>query len=402
MIETNGNLKYRFENFGGIISSESPPFLAFVDRNYMRELKLGESPLWDTADESIGILSAPTEVHFAITNRCSAGCQHCYMDGGEPDKGELDTEALKQALNMLAEMNIFHVALGGGEALERPDLFEIADHARSIGLVPNLTVSGRYITSEIARKMKIFGQVNVSMDGIQSDYGIFRSKNMFTTADVALKELINAGVPTGINCVVGKRNYDSISNLFKYAKSLKVNEIEFLRFKPSGRGKELYLKEKTTHEQNIALIPMLIDISDNYKIAAKIDCSFVPMYCYHQPPIEMLTAMATYGCEAGNVLLGIRSSGSVSGCSFLDSSGISVFNLLDVYCKDNGPFSKNRTWIQRAIEPCKSCIYKSICKGGCHGVSAFITGDFDKPDPDCPYVVEYQNKKERVKSYEEE
>ena len=57
-------LNYRFENFGGIIANNNPPFLAFVNRNYMRELGLGESEIWNTSDESIGLLSAPTEVHF--------------------------------------------------------------------------------------------------------------------------------------------------------------------------------------------------------------------------------------------------------------------------------------------------------------------------------------------------
>ena len=63
-------LNYRFENFGGIIANEDPPFLAFADRDYMRELGLGTSELWDTDDKSIDLLSAPTEVHFSITERC--------------------------------------------------------------------------------------------------------------------------------------------------------------------------------------------------------------------------------------------------------------------------------------------------------------------------------------------
>src|SRR5512135_3327463 len=132
-------MQYRYENFGGIISGQEPPFLAFVDRNYMRELGLKESEKWNTDDESVGRLSAPTEVHFAITNKCSAGCAHCYMGAGDADKGELDTASLKRALNILAEMKVFHIAMGGGEALEREDLFEVADYARRKGLVPNLT-----------------------------------------------------------------------------------------------------------------------------------------------------------------------------------------------------------------------------------------------------------------------
>ncbi|GAK55889.1 radical SAM domain protein [Candidatus Vecturithrix granuli] len=386
-------LKYRFENFGGIVASEDPPFLAFVDRDYMRELGCGESPLWANADTSIGRLSAPTEVHFAVTNTCSAGCAHCYMDGGRPDEGELDTAALKRALDVLADLKVFHVAMGGGELFERPDWLEIAEYARSVGLVPNLTTSGRGFTPEIAQKLKIFGQVNVSVDGVGAYAEVFRGQGMFVIADRALDILIQAGVSTGINCVIGRRNFEGIPQLFEYARTKRLKEIEFLRFKPSGRGKTTYFKECTTYEQNRTLAPLLARLSAQYQITAKIDCSFVPMLCYHKPPVDTLEAIATYGCEAGNVLLGIRSNGRVSGCSFLECSGGSVFDLPQILGEE-GAFQTLTTWTERAPEPCRSCAYLNICKGGCHGVAEFLTGDPDQPDPDCPFVVEYQRDKE--------
>jgi len=61
----------------------------------------------------------------------SIRCPHCYMGAGEKDAEQLDTDGIKRALDILAEMNVFHIALGGGEALERPDLFEIAEYART-------------------------------------------------------------------------------------------------------------------------------------------------------------------------------------------------------------------------------------------------------------------------------
>ena len=384
-------MKYRFENFGGIIAGQEPPFLAFVDRDYMRELGLAESPLWETDDESIGLLSAPTEVHFAITNECSVQCPHCYMSAGEKDAGQLDSESLKQALDILAEMGVFHVALGGGEALERPDLFEIAEYARAKGLVPNLTVSGVKITGRTAEKMKVFGQVNVSVDGVGSNYAVFRGRDMFATADKALDTLIAAGVPAGINCVVGRRNFDGISELFEYARQKKLNEIEFLRLKPSGRAGAVYEKERTTYEQNVSLTPMLAELSEKHEIAAKIDCSFVPMFCYHKPPLEMLESMATYGCEAGSVLWGIRSDGTVNGCSFLKGPGLSIFEL-GRSANRHECFERITTWPRRAPQPCRSCEYLAVCKGGCRAVAEYVTGDFDSPDPDCPFVVEYGKK----------
>jgi radical SAM protein with 4Fe4S-binding SPASM domain len=383
-------MKYRFENFGGIIASQALPFLAFVDRDYMRGLGLGESELWETDNRSIGSLSAPTEVHFAITNRCSAACSHCYMEGGEKDRGELDTGSLKQALDILAQMNVFHIALGGGEALERPDLFEIAEYARARGLVPNLTISGFKLTPGVAKEMKVFGQVNVSVDGVGPLYGVFRGKDMFAAADDALNMLSEAGIPTGINCVVGRRNFDGIPELFEYAKNKDLNEIEFLRFKPSGRAAKLYAQERTTYQQNVALVPTLAGLSAQHETVAKIDCSFAPMLCYHNPPHRVLEAGATYGCEAGNVLLGIRSDGSVSGCSFLKGSGLTVFEL-DRTASRQACMERITTWIQEPPQPCRSCLYLDICKGGCHAVSEYVTGDFNNPDPDCPLVVEYNN-----------
>ena len=388
-VKDTTKLKYRFENFGGIISSENPPFLAFVDRNYMRQLGLSQSSLWNTSDESVGRLSAPTEVHFAITNRCSVGCPHCYMDTGQQDKGELDTASLKRALDILAQMKVFHIALGGGEALERPDLFEIARYARTKELVPNLTISGSKITADIAEKMKVFGQVNVSLDGIGNSCGAFRNKDMFLIADNAINCLIKTGMPTGINCVVGRNNFDGIAGLFEYAAGKQINEIEFLRFKPSGRGMEKYLNERTTYEQNISLVPLLAELSAKYRITAKIDCSFIPMFCCHNPPLEMLEAIATYGCEAGNVLLGVRSNGAVSGCSFLKNSGLSVFELQSGLNR-KGSFDKITDWLKKTPQSCKSCGHLNICKGGCHAVAEYVTGEFNNPDPDCPKVVQHK------------
>ncbi|MEW5734409.1 MAG: radical SAM protein [Thermodesulfobacteriota bacterium] len=380
-------MKYRYENFGGIIASEDPPFLAFVDRAYMRELDLPPSPLWDSEDCSVGILSAPTEVHFALTNRCGAGCAHCYMGSGNAEAGELSEPAFRTALARLADMGVFHIALGGGEALERPDLFSIARFAREKGLVPNLTISGRLLTPELAERMRVFGQVNVSMDGVGEGYAVFRGKNMFPEADRALRLLVKAGVPAGINCVVGRRNADQLEELFSYAADAAANEIEFLRFKPSGRGASRYREECTTDRQNREIIPALSELSGRHDVPAKIDCSFVPMLCFHRPEKELLLSMATYGCEAGNVLLGARSDGSVCGCSFLPPTDLKVADLGTGFHGHPG-IARLLRFAENAPEPCRSCDYLEICKGGCRAVALHVSGDFSAPDPGCPFVAE--------------
>ena len=379
-------MRYRFEDFGGIVASEAPPLLAFVDRQYMREMGLPDSARWLRTDEkSVGLLSAPVEVHFACTNRCSLGCSHCYMDSGKKDPRELDTQQFKQALDTLSGMGVFHVAMGGGEALERSDLFELAAHARQTGLVPNLTTNGQLVDNGNAVRMRVFGQVNLSLDGVGEASRTYRDGADFSTIDRAFDRLKKAGVSAGINCVVGRNNLDHLPELFRYAEDKGISEIELLRFKPSGRGMAHYGAHRPSPEQNRLIYPLFEQLSEQFHIKTKIDCSFVPMLCYHRPPKELLDALCVCGCEAGNFLLGAHSDGRICGCSFLPVLDMNLMELPEKW--DDAPaLQRYRGWAEMTCEPCASCDYLGVCKGGCHAVALYAVGDMDAPDPDCPWV----------------
>ena len=384
-------MRYRYESFGGIIASYEPPFLAFVDRQYMREQGLTDESRWKDGDATISVLSAPVEVHFACTNRCSLGCSHCYMDSGSEDSETLDTEAFKRTLSTLADMGVFHVAMGGGEALERDDLFELAAHARSCGLVPNLTTNGKYVDRKTAEKLRVFGRINLSLDGVDEYARTYRDGIDFSEIDRAFTTLLDAGIPAGINCVVGRDNIDGLDDLFSYAARKGVSEIELLRFKPSGRGLSLYQQHRPTYEQNRTIYPLFQRCADRTKVKTKIDCSFVPMFCYHCPPIEEMEANYVCGCEAGNFLLGAKSDGRIAGCSFLPVLDVTLGELPGTW-RDNPHLQQYRGWDSMKAEPCASCDYLRICKGGCHAVPWYLEGDIDAPDPDCPRVVEYHRR----------
>jgi radical SAM protein with 4Fe4S-binding SPASM domain len=375
-------MRYRFESFGGVLALENPPMLVHVDRDFMRSLGHGENPLWETPDA--GLLSAPLEVHFSVTNACSQHCSHCYMDSGERDAGELPAEDFRTAVDLLAGMGLFHMALGGGEALERPDFFELAAYVRASGIVPNLTTNGVLMTSEKAAKCRMFGQVNVSIDGPASFEDAGRSPAAFEAAVRGVDLLLEAGINVGLNCVVTRQSFEHLDALFSVARERALSDVELLRLKPSGRGTWNYYERRLTPVQNREFYPAVRTLSQEYGVSAKIDCSFVPMFCWHRPDKAMMEQFSVYGCEAGNVLLGVRSDGTFAGCSFLAGEE-SIFELPRLW---NGSehLSRLRTWTERAPEPCRSCHYLDICKGGCRAVSRFVAGDSHAPDPECPFV----------------
>lgn len=376
------SIKHRLESFGAVLALESPPLLVHVDRDFMRGLGYENSPLWEKPDT--GVLSAPLEVHFSVTNSCSARCRHCYMDSGEKDAGEMAGEEFRRVIDLLAEMGVFHVALGGGEALERPDFFELAAYVRARGIVPNLTTNGLLLTKEIAARCGVFGQVNVSVDWIGHSEEASGGGSAMARRVKGLDLLLEAGINAGLNCVVTRQNFERLAEVLAYAGERKLADVEFLRLKPSGRGKLDYFERRLTAAQNREFFPTIKRLSQQYGAPVKIDCSFVPMFCWHRPDKALMEQFSVYGCEAANVLLGVRSDGKFGGCSFLPGDE-SIFELPKLW-NGSETLSRLRQWKNRAGEPCRACGYLDICKGGCRAVAAFVTGDADAPDPECPFV----------------
>lgn len=375
-------MKYRPEPFGGILALKDPPMLVHVDRDFMRGLGHKHSPLWEGPHTDV--LSAPLEVHLSVTNACSQNCSHCYMDSGDKEAGELSAEEFRKAVDLLAGMGVFHMAMGGGEALERPDFFELASYVRDRGIVPNLTTSGALVTRENAAKLRMFGQVNISIDGLAGFAEAGRSPQVLPVAIGAVDMLLEAGVRVGINCVVARRNFDHLGEVFSFAGERGLADVELLRIKPAGRGMRDYFERRLTPAQNREFYPMIRKLSMEHGVAAKIDCSFVPMFCWHRPDKTMMEQFSVYGCDAGNVLLGVRSDGRFAGCSFL-SGEESIFDL-PLLWNSSEQLARLREWTGRAPEPCGSCDYLDICKGGCHAVAEYVAGDFNAPDPECPFA----------------
>ncbi len=377
------NLKIRPESFGGIVSLEEPPALVYVDQEYMHELGVRDSPLWD---RPANYLSAPTEVHLSVTNACPLRCRHCYTDSGGASPDEMDGASLKRTIDLLADMDVFHIAFGGGEAFGRADFLSLARYARQKGIVPNVTTNGHFMTPELAEQCRVFGQINVSIDGVGSAYREVRGVDGFAAADRALSLLLGAGCKVGINCVISRPNFDHLPDLVRYAALKGIGDILFLRVKPTGRGRDTYESMRLTAEQHRRLFPYLSELTGKHGVMLRMDCSFVPAVCWHGPDREAMEFFDVRGCVAGDTLAGVTCAGGLQACSFSHDTLGDVWQMKQVW-HESHVLRAFRQWPQSAPEPCASCEYLALCRGGCHIVAEAVTGDFHAPDPGCPRVA---------------
>lgn len=379
--------RWRHERFGAIVALDQPPILAHVDQAMCEELGIPASPLW--ARPARDQLEAPVEAHLTVTKRCNLTCTHCYQDSS-PSEGKTDLpfDSWIRRLDVLAKLKVFHVAIGGGEALARGDLLAIAEAARARGITPNLTTNGSLVTDEFAaRAASLFGQVNVSVDALDPALLRLFGEDKATPGQRAAEKLVRAGVRVGANVVVARANFHALEAVVAWARSAGLVEVELLRLKPTGRAKERYLDERLTPEQRLKLFPLALELAERHGLPVKLDCSAAPFVACHSPDLERLERFEVAGCIGGLSLLGIDERGRTSACSFYPGSGDDLLDLERGWDASRA-YAPFRDYVEKAAEPCRSCTYLKVCRGGCRAVALHLTGRDDAPDPECPRVME--------------
>ena len=308
---------------------------------------------------------APHEAHVQVTRACAMPCPTCHIDpevGGE----HVPAAVLAERFRGLAAAGVFHVALGGGEALAHPDLAEIAASARAAGLSVGLTTSGVGNLSAIVG----FDQVNVSIDALGEGYARVRGYAGEAAALAAIRALLGAGVPVGVNIVLDREGFAALGETVDAVVALGVRDVHLLRLKPTGRAGGVYLDRRLTPAQGMAVWPALLELLGRHpEVSFRVDCAMTPFLAAHGVDPARMREVGWTGCHGGDALLAVNTAGELAPCSFVA-----------------GPPDPGWRGGVRA-EPCASCAWSATCRGGCHAVASFLRGSLLAPDPECALVI---------------
>jgi radical SAM protein with 4Fe4S-binding SPASM domain len=344
-------------------------------------------------------VTRPLELHVAVTSRCPAPCQGCYLDA-RPDGAEPPFEALRARLAEARDAGVSTIAFGGGEPLTRRDLGLLAAEARRLGLVPVMTTSGIGLTETRVEELRAFAQINVSHDGIGEAYEAVRGFDGQAHADRAIRLLSAAGIPVGANLVLTRASFEALGPTCAHVADLGAREVQLLRYKPAGRAVgEGYADRRLSPEQVERLWPAIRRIVDDRRLGVRVDCAMVPLLSKGllgsvARPAETLAALGVFGCEAARHLGGQRVDGTVAPCSFftlapatLRRGAEGVAGPLAERWERDGDLVALRAYHASPPEPCASCEMLEVCRGGCQVVSRNAGGL--GPDPECPRVRAY-------------
>ncbi|MEC4086232.1 radical SAM/SPASM domain-containing protein [Myroides odoratimimus] len=326
--------KYPEQNYSVIFNKKTGYFVRAEDKGY-------PEPLWS--------MHGPELLDISITNWCDQGCSFCYRKS-TPKGKHMKLSDYKLIMKQAKELDVFQVALGGGNPNQHPDFIEILEATVEQGIVPCYTTNGKGLTPDILKATKeLCGSVAISA---YEPYSNFRKY---------LDKLFEYDIKANVHFVTDSKSIDvAISWLENLPEFLRgINSLIFLNYKPIGRKPNYSLLLKDSNK--IEYFYSLVEKNKNVMKIGFDSCSISGV-------VKYLDVNSNFyeGCDAGRFSAFIDENLRMMPCSFMTNNNwygnLKEENMLEIW-KNNKYFKKYRNNILN--NGCTSCDFQKTCMGGC-------------------------------------
>ncbi len=304
----------------------------------------------------------------------------------------------------LYEMGAKWFGLSGGEPLIRKDVFEIIEHAKSLGMNVSLITNGYYVKGDILNNLiKNEVMTAVSLDGKEKTNDLTRGKGSYATALKAMEKLSDGGIFDCIVTTLNKNNCSEIDHIADLGYKYNATRVVYHNYIPVGRAQE-HLELAPTPQQYEVVMNRIYDLMMEYKNKMNIN-----VYCPFFARIAKQRGMPNFDywfdnvflgqCFIGGRYMGLLENGDIRPCGF--NEGYRMGNIRNKSMKEiwfemqTSAFTRKLRDRGNLKGKCGVCEYREIC-GGCRTRAEIYTGDLFESDPACAYVPkllrEEQNK----------
>jgi heme d1 biosynthesis radical SAM protein NirJ len=179
-------------------------------------------------------------VIWNLVRRCNLTCKHCYSISADKDfPGELDTAEVFAVMDDLKRFRVPVLILSGGEPLLRPDIFDIARRAKSLGFYVGLSSNGTLIDGDNIDRIEDcrFDYVGVSLDGIAATHDRFRRKQgAFDASLRGIRLCRERGIKVGVRFTMTEDNQQDLPALLRLIEDEGIDKFYLSHLNYAGRG----------------------------------------------------------------------------------------------------------------------------------------------------------------------
>ena len=340
----------------------------------------------------------PMLVYWEMTQACALACRHCRAEAiSTPHPDELTLDQSKSLLRQIASFGnpLPHLILTGGDPLKRPDLYNLIDEARVLGLTVSITPS---VTADLTfgvltrLKRHRIESLGLSLDG--SSAALHESvrgvEGCFNWTMRAAKDAANLQIPIQVNTLVSQETVDDLPAIYELLKSLKVMRWSLFFLIGVGRGRML---QPVSPERGEALMHWIYDLSR----AAPFSISTTEAPSYRRVALNRMRADGMpsaeiqrssvyrgFGIRDGHGVMFVSHNGNIYPAGFLPLAvgNVRLNHLVDIY--RTSPIFRALRTPSRFKGKCGQCEYRALC-GGSRARAFVSTGDPLASDPLCPH-----------------
>jgi len=345
----------------------------------------------------------PPVVIWNLLRRCNLTCKHCYATSADsPFRNELDTDEALRVIDDLADAGVRVLILSGGEPLLRPDLFQLADHARQRGFFVALSSNGTLIDDSNIERVAAaqFDYVGISIDGLQDVHDAWRQKKgSFAAALHAVGLCRRHDIRVGLRSTLTQHNYPQLSAILALMRDYDVHKFYLSHLNYSGRGKRSS-KFDAHHQMTRSALHLLFERAWA-DIGAGLDTDFVTgnndadailllrwvqrHMPQHGPRLEaMLRAWG--GNASGSGIANIDNTGDVHPDTYWwqhQVGNVRRQSFRELWIDRPQPLLAQLRQHPRAVSGrCAACRWLPICNGNTR-TRAWAAGDLWGEDPGC-------------------
>lgn len=340
----------------------------------------------------------PLNIYWEMTQACPLACRHCRAEA-MPCAHPLELN-FDESIAFLRQIPEFgdpmpQLILTGGDPLKRPDLYELIDEARRLGIGVSITpAASPALTREVLAKLKEHGVegLGLSLDGSSPERhdAIRQVPGTFDLTLQAIRWAQELEIPLQVNTLAAAETADDVPAVYELLKPFAVARWSLFFLISVGRGKVLQPLSPAEGEK---LMGWIYETSRS----APFTVATTEAPSYRRVALERMRAEGLtgeqikrspayrgFGIRDGHGIMFVSNTGDICPAGFLPlvAGNVRRERVVDVY--------RNAPLFQALHDPrqfegrCGRCEYHALC-GGSRARAYAATGDPLATDPFCEY-----------------
>jgi radical SAM protein with 4Fe4S-binding SPASM domain len=275
----------------------------------------------------------------------------------------LGFDEYKRLLDELRELGCFEVVFTGGEPATYHQLTDLCEYARNLRFSVSIKTNAALLDDDtIARLRQLhITEVQTSLYSMKPEVhdGITRSKGSWAATTTALQEMYSAGQRLRLACVVMQSNFQHLSGLRAFARTINApisfDLIVQARTDGScGSVSERLLSSQLKWLDETGVFRNEIFVGSNPQVKPGDEVGYgMTRYLPKDPDSRV--------CGAANTLIAINPTGTVFPCVSFNLPLGNIRNTPLQTILTNQTSNRLRSYRNRSFEECKRCQLEEAC-----------------------------------------